>query len=191
MKLSLLAAGLLLCSAIVSPVLSVTLTLSPPPKVLPPAAPKPVPTQAAPKAEVKTEAKAECPCPKAQPAKTQTHAVRRRHYAGGSYRYADAVPFRPLWPQSAGSDAYVPARNLAYEQGLHIDEGGWTGGVGYGAEGGGGGGGYGDGYGQVHFANGAENGPTYNSYNQSFQFNPSQPGPFQPRLMGGFAPRSQ
>jgi len=42
----------------------------------------------------------------------------------------------------------------------------------------------------VHFGTGGsvENGPTYNSYNQSFQYNPSQPGPFQNRLMGGFAP---
>ncbi len=55
------------------------------------------------------------------------------------------------------------------------------------AEGGGGGGGLG---GTVILANGgsAENGPTYNDYNQSFQQNPSQPGPFQNRLMGGLAP---
>jgi len=73
--------------------------------------------------------------------------------------------------------------------GLRIDDGGWTGGVGYAPEGGGGAG-FVDGYGQVHFANGggAENGPTYNSYGQSVPFNPSQAGPFQPRLMGGFAP---
>jgi hypothetical protein len=75
---------------------------------------------------------------------------------------------------------------------MQIDPRGFNGGVGYGADGGGGGGGAGfvDGYGQVHFASGGgvQNGPTYNSYNQSFQYNPSQPGPFQPRLMGGFAP---
>ena len=70
----------------------------------------------------------------------------------------------------------------------HVDDKGWTGGVGYNAEGGGGGGGgFTDGYGQVHFANGggAQNGPTYNDYNQSFQSNPSVPGAFQHRLMGG------
>jgi hypothetical protein len=69
----------------------------------------------------------------------------------------------------------------------HVDDKGWTGGVGYNPEGGGGGGGD---YGQVHFANGgsAQNGPTYNDYNQSFQDNPSVPGAFQNRLMGGLAP---
>ena len=74
-------------------------------------------------------------------------------------------------------------------EGLKIEDRGWTGGVGYAPDGGGGG--FVDGYGQVHFANGGgENGPSYNSYGQSFQFNPSQAGPFQPRLMGGFAPSS-
>ncbi len=68
-------------------------------------------------------------------------------------------------------------------QSVHIDEGGWTGGVGYAAAGGG----FMDGYGVMHYG-GFANGPTYNSYRQSFQFNSSMPGPFQPR-MGGFAPR--
>jgi hypothetical protein len=70
--------------------------------------------------------------------------------------------------------------------GLQVDRGGWSGGVGGGPDGGGGGGGFG----QLHFGQGGnqENGPTYNSYNQSFQYNPSQAAPFQPRLMGGFAP---
>lgn len=75
---------------------------------------------------------------------------------------------------------------------VDLDRGGWSGGVGYGADGGGGGGGFTDGYGQVHFSDGgsAQNGPTYNDYGQSFQFNPSTgvAGPFQARLMGGFAP---
>ena len=82
------------------------------------------------------------------------------------------------------------ASRLHHEvEGVRIEDRGWTGGVGY-APDGGGGGGFVDGYGQVHFANGGgvENGPTYNSYGQSFQFNPSQAGPFQPRSMGGFAP---
>ena len=78
--------------------------------------------------------------------------------------------------------------NPAQDPSAYIDDKGWTGGVGYNPEGGGGGGG-GD-YGQVHFANGgsAQNGPTYNDYNQSFQSNPSVPGAFQNRLMGGLAP---
>lgn len=78
----------------------------------------------------------------------------------------------------------------AYAQ---IDDRGWTGGVGYNAEGGGGGGGgFMDGFGQVHFAQGGgtQNGPTYNDYNQSFQQNPSVPGAFVPQRMGGPAPVS-
>ena len=73
---------------------------------------------------------------------------------------------------------------------VQIDPRGLTGGVGADAAGGGGGGGFTDGYGQVHFSNGGgeENGPTYNSYSQSFQYNPSVPAPFQNRLMGGLAP---
>lgn len=79
---------------------------------------------------------------------------------------------------------YGPPPGVYEMEGLRIDDAGWTGGVGYGSDGGGGG------YGQAYFANGGglQNGPTYNSYGQSFQYNPSQAGPFQPRLMGGFAP---
>jgi hypothetical protein len=98
-----------------------------------------------------------------------------------------------------GPAAYGPQPGAYYGQGaqyaegydemagLQIDPGGWSGGVGGGDPDAGGGGG---GYGQVHFGLGGnqENGPTYNSYNQSFQYNPSQAGPFRPRLMGGFAP---
>ena len=40
-------------------------------------------------------------------------------------------------------------------------------------------------YGVMHYG-GPGNGPTYNSYGQSFQYNPSMPRPFAPR--GGFAP---
>ncbi|MDB5733947.1 MAG: hypothetical protein JWP16_1217 [Alphaproteobacteria bacterium] len=96
-----------------------------------------------------------------------------------SYPVADYGP-----PQ----DGYGPS----YEN-VRLDDKGWSGGVGANAEGGGGGGGgFMDGFGQVHFANGgsAENGPSYNSYNQSFQTNPSVAGPFQNRLMGGLAPVS-
>ena len=94
-------------------------------------------------------------------------------------------------------DGYIPSPQAygpppGYEDaGVQVDNNGWSGGVGYGGDGGGGGGaGFVDGFGQVHFGNGGsvENGPTYNNYGQSFQYNPSQAGPFQPRLMGGFAP---
>jgi len=85
------------------------------------------------------------------------------------------------------AEAYGPPPEAYDEAGLQLDRGGWSGGVGGDPEGGGGGGG---GFGQLHFNNGGneENGPTYNSYNQSFQSNPSVAGPFRPRLMGGFAP---
>lgn len=187
MRVSPWTAGLVLCAALVSPVWAVTLTLTPPPKVLPPAPPKPAP---------KAEAKVACPCdcPKAQPAKqARAPVTKRRRYTGAYYHYAAAAPFH--WyerhQESYGPATYYgPPAASAYEQGLHIDNNGWSGGVGTAPEGGGGGG-FVDGYGQVHFPTDVGNGPTYNSYNQSFQFNPSQPGPFQNRLMGGFAPRSQ
>ncbi len=86
-------------------------------------------------------------------------------------------------------DAYGPPPG--YYESVRVDDRGWSGGVGANADGGGGGGGgFMDGFGQVHFGNGGnqENGPTYNSYNQSFQYNPSVAGPFQNRLMGGLAP---
>ena len=86
---------------------------------------------------------------------------------------------------------YGPPAGYYEQSGLRVDDRGWSGGVGANADGGGGGGGgFMDGFGQVHFAQGggAENGPTYNSYNQSFQYNPSIAAPFQNRLMGGLAP---
>jgi hypothetical protein len=127
------------------------------------------------------------------------HRVARRSYAqGASYSYGAFAPvvqrqWHGAWrvaPNDAripGPVAYYPPRpGYTDEPGLHIDERGWTGGVGGVAEGGGGGG-LG---GTVILANGgsAENGPTYNDYNQSFQQNPSVAGPFQNRLMGGLAP---
>ncbi len=130
----------------------------------------------------------------------------RRFVEGGYYRYGMAAPtgqWHEQW-RVAPNDAFIPgpapmAPPVAYyppppppaEYGMRIDDRGFSGGVG-GEDGGGGGGGGDGGYGQVHFGNGGsvENGPTYNSYNQSFQFNPSQAGPFQNRLMGGFAPRA-
>ena len=66
------------------------------------------------------------------------------------------------------------------EAGLRIDRGGWSGGVGN-FDGGGGGGG---GMGQAIIAQGGGglNGPTYNDYNQSFQYNPSHAGPWLNRV---------
>jgi hypothetical protein len=97
---------------------------------------------------------------------------------GGGYYEEGAVYGPPAEEFAGGYDEMA---------GLQIDRGGWSGGVGGDPEGGGGGGG---GFGQLHFGQGGnqENGPTYNNYNQSFQYNPSQAGPFRARLMGGFAP---
>jgi hypothetical protein len=169
----------------------------PPPKVLPDsqAVTAPVPKvppndeaatapQAAPKAPPSSQAKADCPCncPAQNKTERSAPAQSRAREPQVPYHYAQAAPFHQVeyQPQPYGAPSYSPSNT---EQGLHIDSGGWSGGVGYGAEGGGGGG-----YGQLYYPTEAGNGPTYNSYNQSFQFNPSQPGPFQPRLMGGFAP---
>jgi len=78
---------------------------------------------------------------------------------------------------------YGEGRGYGDGPGLTIDRGGWSGGVGYGAAdyGSAYGYGYGDGPGNM-------NGPTYNSYGQSFQYNPSRARPFRPRRMGGMAP---
>jgi hypothetical protein len=131
------------------------------------------------------------------------HVVRHRarHYARHDYydyRQAEQIDtgYHDQW-QPAPNDAMLPGPGYyqqSYAQGsycdcnagegLQIDRYGWSGGVGYAASGGG----FVDGYGMVHFGGGGfQNGPTYNSYAQSFQFNPSRPGPFQPRVMGGFA----
>lgn len=131
-------------------------------------------------------------------------AARARHYD-----YASAAPVaRREWhgawrvaPNDAmigpmpgpccapGPQAYYAPPPPPPEYGIRVDDRGWTGGVGNMGEGGGGGGGGGD-YGQLHLAQGGnqQNGPTYNDYNQSFQYNPSQAGPFRARLMGGYAP---
>lgn len=130
------------------------------------------------------------------------HASRHAHHYASrgyySYREAEAVrsdEWRGRW-HAAPNDAMIPGPPAGYYppaypapycncgEGLHIDQGGWTGGVGYAVaqEGG-----FMDGYGVMHFG-GGNNGPTYNSYGQSFQYNPSMPRPFSPRAMGGFAP---
>ena len=164
-------------------------------------APKVIATPAAPPAQQpKTQAavqtKPDCPCDCPRNRKANRNATVRsapRYARGDDYRYEAAAPFHWHGPwRAVRNGAFIPgpmAYGPGYEvEGLRIDDLGWTGGVGTASDGGGGGG-----YGQAYFANGGsvENGPTYNSYGQSFQYNPSQAGPFQPRLMGGYAPPSR
>lgn len=153
-----------------------------------------------------------CGCPDDHKARKVERAVPRRvarRAVRPLYDYAAAAPVSPVWhgewrvaPNDGAvpAPAYMPSPQAAntpqpgYDppaDGIPVDQRGWNGGVGYRAEGGGGGGGgFVDGFGQIHFGQGGnqENGPTYNSYNQSFQYNPSVAAPFQPRLMGGVAP---
>lgn len=113
-----------------------------------------------------------------------------KHQRANFYDYAAAQPvpsggWREAWLAHRGM------RNVRYappppppppaydEPGLEIDRGGWTGGVGYGTSGD-----FVDGYGMLHYGWNNQNGPTYNSYGQSFQHNPSVARPFQPRRMG-------
>jgi hypothetical protein len=158
-------------------------------------------------------AKAACPCHcpddhRARPRHAEaphpapSHRLIRRYAETGYYNYRAAAPiYRRAWHGAwrvAPNDAYLPGpapMATAYypppgyvePQGLVIDPRGWNGGVGNDGEGGGGGG-----YGQVLLTQGAnsQNGPSYNSYGESFQENPSTPRPFQSRLMGGVAPAS-
>jgi len=130
------------------------------------------------------------------PASMHRRVARRtvRHYAqAGYYNYRTTAPIYPQdwhgqWrvapndaviadPTPAPVAYYAPPAAVAEPQGLQIDDRDWTGGVG-------------SDYNQVLWAQGgnAQNGPNYNSYNQSFQTNPSVPGPFRSRLMGGLAP---
>ncbi len=129
----------------------------------------------------------------------------RRYAEAGYYSYRTAAPIyqrerHGQW-RAAPNDAYIPgpapapaayyAPPMAYAEpeGLVIDQRGWSGGVGNDEGGGGGGGG---GYGQVLLTSSAnsQNGPSYNSYGESFQDNPSVARPFHNRLMGGLAPAS-
>lgn len=158
------------------------------------------------------QAKAACPCNcpddhKAMPRHAEaprrapSHRLMRRYAETGYYSYRAAAPiYRRAWHGAwrvAPNDAYLPGpapMAMAYypppgyvePEGLVIDPRGLSGGVGNDGEGGGGGGGYG----QVLLTQGAnsQNGPSYNSYGESFQENPSVPHPFQSRLMGGLAP---
>ena len=125
----------------------------------------------------------------AHPTSRHAHHFARREYY--SYRDAEAVhsdewhgrwrraPNNAMMPPPPG----YPTPGCNCDEGLHVDQGGWTGGVGYAAAQQGG---FMDGYGVMHYGS-AGNGPTYNSYGQSFQYNPSMPRPFAPR--GGFGRR--
>jgi hypothetical protein len=121
------------------------------------------------------------------------HAKRQR---ANFYDYASAQPVHPggwrqAWLAHRGMRdahyapppppaAYGPPPAYYEESGIEIDRQGWTGGVGYGTSGD-----FVDGYGMMHYGwNNRQNGPTYNSFNQSFQHNPSVARPFQPRRMG-------
>lgn len=127
------------------------------------------------------------------------HRYAREQEGGSYYSYREAenraVESHAQW-QVAPNDAAIPGPPMAYYpppaypppgppcdcgDAVHVDQSGWTGGVGYAASEM-----FVDGYGMVHYGGGF-NGPTYNSYGQSFQFNPSMAAPFQPRVMGGFA----
>jgi len=163
-----------------------------------------------------TKAACACDCPDDHKVKAMPRPaapMRRPARAVYGYRYGQAVPvslrgWHGAW-RVAPDDGMVPGYGPPpgyygpppQDYGIHIDDRGFVGGVAYGAsgvgyggsgvgDGGGGGAGFADDFGQVHFAQGgnAENGPTYNSYGQSFQYNPSVAGPFQSRLMGGLAP---
>lgn len=74
---------------------------------------------------------------------------------------------------------YGPPPGYGEEPGLHIDRGGWSGGVGNFDAGGGGGGGMGQAI--IAQGGGGLNGPTYNDTNQSFQYNPAQAAMSQAR----------
>jgi hypothetical protein len=139
--------------------------------------------------------------PSAPPRRVARRVVRYTAEAG-YYSYRTAAPvtqreWHGAW-RVAPNDAFIPGPQptayyappaYAEPEGLAIDQRGWSGGVGNDEGGGGGGGG---GYGQVLLTSGAnsQNGPSYNSYGESFQQNPSAPAPFRNRLMGGFAPTS-
>ncbi len=211
MRVGLLTAGFLLTSAIVSNATIVNISPpppSPPPSVktqapaqspVPVTAKAPVPTPRPARVLAKAKVTCPCDCPKDQAvgqyararlaARRMAHGAFRRYAGSGYYNYGAAAPVvRYDW---YGQGRAAPNDAVIVQEGVAVDDRGWTGGVSYVPDGVGSGG-FVDGYGQAHFANGGsvENGPSYNSYGQSFQFNPSQPGPFQPRLMGGFAPPS-
>jgi hypothetical protein len=170
----------------------------------------PAPAFAANQCKVVTTCSCDCPAP-AKTRHARRKASRRVARHAEYYDYAAAAPVRmggwhgawrvarqgyvapmaaPVYygppPAYGPPPGYGPPPPGYYDSEMGIDDRGFDGGVGYGYGDGGGGGGFG----QLHFGLGGsvENGPNYNSYNQSFQYNPSQAGPFQNRLMGGLAP---
>lgn len=154
------------------------------------------PAQSAkPKAPARTSIKASTKPQAVTKAAKRQAARKTAHRRANYYDYAVAQPIYPdgwytQWRASferrhgyhpPPPAYYPPPPPPADEQaGLEIDRDGWTGGVGYGASGD-----FVDGYGMLHYG---RSGPTYNSYRQSFQRNPSVARPFQPRLMGHPAP---
>lgn len=179
MRVTILTAGLMLASAAVLTV--------------------PAPALAANQCKVVQTCSCDCPAPAKRAARKQVRRVARH---AEYYNYGASAPIRMGgWHGEwrVANQGYVPAPAYYgpppgygapppgyYDTEMGIDDRAFDGGVGYAGGGDGGGGGFG----QLHFGLGGsvENGPNYNSYNQSFQYNPSQAGPFQNRLMGGLAP---
>ena len=145
--------------------------------------------------QAKTQAKSSAKARAAKRAAARKAAARRAARAN-FYDYAAAQPvypggFREAWlahrgmrnvryappPQYGPPPGYYDEAGI--EPGIEIDRQGWTGGVGYGTSGD-----FVDGYGRMHYGWNNQNGPTYNSFDQSFQHNPSVARPFQPRRMG-------
>lgn len=165
-----------------------------------PAAKKTPAPQAQAKSQAKPQAKPQAKARSAKRLAARKAAARRaalRHakrQRANFYDYAAAQPvhpggFREAWLAHRGMrnvrytpppPQYGPPPAYYDEPGIEIDRQGWTGGVGYGTSGD-----FVDGYGMMHYGwNNGMNGPTYNSFGQSFQHNPSVARPFQPRRMG-------
>jgi hypothetical protein len=123
-----------------------------------------------------------------------------RHQEEGSSSYYSYREAETVTSQSHGewhvapSDAVIPGPSVAYYppppppgpgcncgDSMHIDQSGWTGGVGYTAWSGG----FMDGYGVMHYGGSFADSASYNGYGQGFRG--GMPGPFQPRVMGGFS----
>jgi hypothetical protein len=158
-----------------------------------PAAKKPSANQA--QTQAKPQAKRAPKAAKAARKAAARRAAIRHARRANFYDYAAAQPVYPGgWREAwiayhgMGDVRYAPPPPAQYgpppayydEPGLEIDRQGWSGGVGYGTSGD-----FVDGYGMMHYGwNNRMNGPTYNSFGQSFQHNPSMARPFQPRRMG-------
>jgi hypothetical protein len=162
------------------------------------AADKPAPAaKQPPAAQAKDQAKPQAkPAPRAVKRSAARKAASRRAAIRQRANFYDYAAARPVYPGGWREAwiAYHEMRDVRYappapygpppadydEPGLEIDRQGWSGGVGYGTSGD-----FVDGYGRMHYGwNNRMNGPTYNSFGQSFQHNPSMARPFQPRRMG-------